>query len=100
MLVVSGMMLAVGLIGHEHLLFRGGILKELALAMLEYADDAVGKSFDVNNFIQRVPVWEKCFAEIVADDGDVRTVQILGFSEIAADVGLCVINFRIVDIRA
>ena len=56
MLVVGGMMLAVGAIGHQHLLFDARILEELALAMLEHADDAVGKSFDVNDFVQRIAV--------------------------------------------
>ncbi len=54
--------------------------------MLEYSDDAVGKSFDVNNFVQRVAVRKKCFAQVVADDGNVGAVQILGFGEKAADV--------------
>ena len=68
--------------------------------MLEHSDDAVGKSFDVNNFVQRILVRKKCFAEVVADDGNVRAVQIFGFGEIAADVGSGVEDIRIVDIRS
>ncbi len=81
MLVVGGMMFPVGVIRHEHLFFRGRILEELAFAMLEHADDAIGKSLDVNNFVQRIAVREKGFAQVVADDGDVRAVQILRFGE-------------------
>ncbi len=100
MFVVGGMMLAVGVVGHQDLFFHGRILEELALAMLEYADDAVRKSFDVNDLVQRIAVREKCLAEIVADDGDVRAVQIFRFGEIPANVGPGVEDILVVDIRS
>src|SRR5438309_5253837 len=78
--VVSWMMLAVCAIRHDHLLFHARILEELSLAVFEHADNPVGKSLDVNRFVDRVLAQEERLAEIVADNGDVSAVQIFRLS--------------------
>src|SRR5579872_4574926 len=100
MLVIGGMVLAVGVVGDQDLLLHRRVLKEFALAVLEDADHAVGKSLDVNNLVQRVAVRKKCFAQIVADDRHVLAVVVFGFGEIAADVRFRVVDVGIVNVRA
>ena len=80
------MMFAIRAIRHEDLLFRGRVLEELALAVREHSDDAIRKSFHVNRLVQCIATGEKCFAEVVADDGDILAVKILRFGEETADV--------------
>ena len=51
MFVVGRMMLSVGAVGHHDLFFHLRVLEELALAVREHSDDAIGETFNVDRFV-------------------------------------------------